>query len=375
MPKNIVLCCDGTGNAIATDHSNVLKLYLVLLHNQSDQRTFYRPGVGSMEPPGALTPIGARLARWMGKAFGAYIENDVRDTYVFLMQTFDPGDRVFLFGFSRGAYTVRAVAALLRMYGLLHVGNEALVPYALRTMMTLTRVRNRHRHARTIASHFDLARRFKENLGRDCQPFFVGTWDTVNSIYWPTSPGGLPFMTDNSDIRVLRQAIALDERRAFFRTDLWRSSQDQHNPIDMKQVWFAGVHCDVGGGYAELDSGLSKLPLEWMLDEAETHGLLIDPSRRRETLGGVPGYAKPDPMGAIHESLKGFWHVAEYLPRRHFDFATATRAWRPNFYRRRTVPEGALVHWSVYDRGEGYLASLGLPPTAVMVPKPVALQA
>jgi len=138
MPKNIVLCCDGTANEFAQDNTNVVKLYSTLIHNDPSQCTYYHPGVGTMEPPGTLTPLRRRMTRLLGLAFGAYLENDIRDAYVFLMQTYGPNDRVFLFGFSRGAYTVRAVASLLHMYGLLRPGNEALVPYAIRMMMAIT---------------------------------------------------------------------------------------------------------------------------------------------------------------------------------------------------------------------------------------------
>ena len=106
-------------------------------------------------------------------AVGAYLENDIRDAYVFLMQHYHPGDRVFFFGFSRGAYTVRAVASLLRMYGLLRQGNETLVPYAIRMMMAITKARkteeDRRRHAQTIAEYFDLAQQLQGDDGARLQ--------------------------------------------------------------------------------------------------------------------------------------------------------------------------------------------------------------
>src|SRR5207248_5006834 len=96
---------------------------------------FYHPGLGTMEPTRELSPIRRRLAKALGLAVGYGLEDDIRDAYVFLMNQFEPGDRLFLFGFSRGAYTARAVTALLHMYGLIRPGNEPLILYAIRMMM------------------------------------------------------------------------------------------------------------------------------------------------------------------------------------------------------------------------------------------------
>ena len=127
MPKNVVLCCDGTANEFAKDRTNVVKLFFTLVRDPAAQVAYYHPGLGTMEPPGTLTRATRIATRLAGEAFGYGLEADIRDAYVFLMNNFEEGDRVFLFGFSRGAYTARAVASLLRMYGLMAKGNEALV--------------------------------------------------------------------------------------------------------------------------------------------------------------------------------------------------------------------------------------------------------
>src|SRR4029077_5218668 len=119
-------------------------------------------------------------------------------------------------------------------------------------------------------------------------PWFVGVWDTVSSVGWIENPVHLPYSADNPDIEHGRYALAIDERRAFFRTNLWRRGSNPaaaHGPKDELQVWFPGVHCDVGGGYGEQESGLSKLALEWMLDEAVPLGLLVDVGRVDVMLG------------------------------------------------------------------------------------------
>ena len=127
MSKNIVLCCDGTSNQFSEDRTNVIKLYTVLQQNAS-QVTYYHPGIGTMEPTGALTSLSRTVFKVIEMAVGWGLEYDIRDAYVFLMRTYEPGDKVYMFGFSRGAYTVRAVAALLHAYGLARLGNETLVP-------------------------------------------------------------------------------------------------------------------------------------------------------------------------------------------------------------------------------------------------------
>jgi len=111
MPKNIVLCCDGTANEFAQDRTNVVKLYFALHADPTRQVTYYHPGLGTMEPPGALAGVTRLITRFAGRAFGYGLEDDIRNAYIFLMNNFEEGDRVFLFGFSRGAYTARAVAS------------------------------------------------------------------------------------------------------------------------------------------------------------------------------------------------------------------------------------------------------------------------
>src|SRR5262245_60564890 len=116
MPKNIVICCDGTGNEFGETNSNVVKLYRVLVQDYQTQVAYYHPGLGTMGAPSAL----GKLAQWWtkvkGLAFGYGLKDNIGDAYSYLMETYQPGDSVYLFGFSRGAYTVRALAAMLYMY-------------------------------------------------------------------------------------------------------------------------------------------------------------------------------------------------------------------------------------------------------------------
>jgi uncharacterized protein (DUF2235 family) len=222
-----------------------------------------------------------------------------------------------------------------------------------------------------IEEYFDLARDFKITMSWiECKPWFVGVWDTVSSVGWVENPLKLPYISNNPDIEIGRHAIAIDERRAFFRSHLWQRPADHtrpHGPRDVKQVWFPGVHCDVGGGYPESESGLSKVALEWMLDEAEPAGLLVDQNKRLEVLGQTGGgrYVRPDSTAKRHESLRGGWHIAEFLPKKHYNLNTGKETRRMNLYRRRIIPSQALVHRSAFERGDMYRARL--PTDAIRV--------
>jgi uncharacterized protein (DUF2235 family) len=187
-------------------------------------------------------------------------------------------------------------------------------------------------------------------------------------VGWIENPLHLPYSSNNPDIEIGRHAIAIDERRAFFRTNLWRPAVPPRpsGPKDIKQVWFAGVHCDVGGGYPEEESGLSKIALQWMLREAKDAGLLIDPVKRDEVLGNPPSpkNAPPDPNARIHESLSIWWWPAEFIFKRHWNWDKGQEKRRMNLGRRRTIPAGALIHRSVTQRTD-YKPQL--PPDAVIV--------
>jgi uncharacterized protein (DUF2235 family) len=354
MPKNIVICCDGTANEFAKNRTNVIKLYSTLV-NDNRQVTSYHPGIGTMEPFGSLSPLARKFTRILGMAFGYGLENDIRDAYVFLMRNYEPGDCVYLFGFSRGAFTVRAVASLLRMYGMTRRDNEPLVQYAIRMLLGVQRATTRS----ATRDYFELAKEFKETMSCGIPRIrFAGLWDTVSSTGWIDNPLHLPYEANNPDIEIGRHAVSIDERRAFFRSHLWmlpKNPEAEHGPKDVQQVWFPGVHCDVGGGYPEAESGLSKYALEWMMGEAKAAGLLVDAEREGDVLGlsGSGRYVPASPGGA-HESLKGLWNLAEFAPKRHWNWKTRRWNRRLNLYRRRTIPPASLIHEAAYRMGAKY---------------------
>ena len=299
MPKNIIVCCDGTGNEYGKENTNVVKLYEAIVRDEQ-QIAFYDPGVGTFSILGR--ELGRRVGIVLGKAFGAGLQQNIEDAYRYLMNRYEPGDKLFLFGFSRGAFTVRALAGMLNRCGLLEKGSINLVPYASRTY--------------NDAKRHSIAPGFKDTYCHECHPHFIGVWDTVGSMGWFW---GRKFFdaTLHEDVGHAYQAVSIDEQRRKFPPSLWREPAGQDR---ITQVWFAGVHSDVGGSYAE--AGLSDIALEWMLENARAKGLRLKP--------GWEASLRPDAFGQIHESRRGFW-----------------RAWRRA---RRVIPEGALIHRSVIER-------------------------
>lgn len=339
--RNLVVCCDGTSNQFTADRTNVVKLCELIVKDRDRQLVYYHPGVGTKAPPGFVTGIGTRLAKLAGLALGYGLKRDIVDAYVFVMTHFRPGDRLFIFGFSRGAYTARALAALIKMYGLLMPGNDALVSYLVDMFWAIDRARNSEQRK---MAYFRLAAEFKATLStHECKPHFVGVWDTVSSVGWVGSPTALPHTYDNPDIAVLRHAIALDEKRAFFRTNKAAIVEGR----DIRQIWFAGDHCDVGGGYKETESGLSRLALAWMLEEAEANGLVVEDIARSRLVQQIALDPK-NKSRRIHRSLTWKWWAAELVPKRRYDAATGRTSRRWNFFRVRDPGKAPILHDSVW---------------------------
>lgn len=301
--KNIIICCDGTANDFGDRPSNVVKLFAVLDRIPGRQLVYYDPGVGTPSTYDSFNPITKKLKYVFGQSFGYGLSENIMEAYKFLMQCYDDDDQLYFFGFSRGAYTVRALAGLIHTCGLLHANCQNLVPEAMR-------VYNDRNKA-------EIAAKFKKTFGRPCHIHFLGLWDTVSSVGWVYNPVALQHTSRNPSVKHVRHALAIDERRAFFRQNLWGKLDPKDDAIkqDVKQVWFAGVHSDVGGSYALEESGLSNIALEWMLVEAKGKGLLIDEFKAREAvLLKIGDQVIQNPhLQDQHESLAGFWYIAEYM--------------------------------------------------------------
>ena len=381
-PRNLIVCCDGTSNEIGANLTNVLKLYRIL-DKDEHQRVFYDPGVGTVAQLAMWGRLRQKFSEFLGLATGYGLDANILDAYRWLCANYQESDRIFLFGFSRGAYTVRALAGLINMIGLLNEDQLQITGYGLTAYK-----RAAERDDLPIAWQFQ---RISE--GRDVTIHFMGVWDTVASVIVPRpdrlylpSLQFLPYTKQNSRVRIARHAVAIDERRAMFRNYNWNPDQkfaarrfgSPDAQQDSKQVWFAGVHADVGGGYPEDESGLAKFPLRWMLAEAEAAGARLSASLRhhlvegRKLPGGRQTYVEPDAGGLLHRSLKGFWWLLEIIPKR-----TKWRRWpkRANilgFYfpwaEPRLIREGARIHESVLKRMEkiGAYRPVNLPKDYVI---------
>src|SRR5690242_6523688 len=293
MAKNIVICCDGTGNEINANLSNVLKLFRILRKND-EQTVFYDPGVGTISSSDPWSRLKSNAFSVLGLATGYGLDENVLDAYRFLLDTFTEGDRLYLFGFSRGAYTIRVLAGFLRLVGLLHPPQRNLCEYALTAYKKAAE-----------KNDFQIAWRFEQIAATRRVPIrFMGVWDTVSSVIVPRpdrlylpSLQELPYTRTNSYVEVFRQAISIDERRRLVRLNRWTDPQEYKpnpfdpagaKPQDIKQVWFAGVHVDIGGGYPETESGPAKYPLGWLIDEAVEHGLQINMAMYNHLVLGHP---------------------------------------------------------------------------------------
>jgi len=302
MPKNIIICCDGTGNEYGTKNTNVVKLFDIIEKILGRQIAYYDPGVVTFSAHGAITHVQKFLTKLFGLAFGLGMTKNIEDAYEYLMDKYQEGDYVYLFGFSRGAFTVRALAGMLHKCGLLEKGSNNLIPYATR----MYRYKN-----------FKLAEGFKRTYSKECKPHFIGVWDTVKSVGW-FIPRKFPNAKLNPDVNIGIHALSIDEKRRKFKPSLWEVAEEVDQYIE--QVWFAGVHADIGGSYKE--TGLSDIALKWIIDEAFSHGLIINKEK----------YSKinPNSEDKLHNSLFPIWWILGWTKRK--------------------ILIDSFVHHSVFDR-------------------------
>jgi len=318
MPRNLIICCDGTNNSLKSPPTNVRHLSeLAKVADEGLQRVFYDVGVGVEADAGMRTRIGAAFSRWSGSAFGTGLVENVEQAYRELIQQYADGDRVFLFGFSRGAYTVRVIAGLLHNYGLLRREHEADAAHVVRAYQDLYPAKGSG-FVNGIATpeqqaRFDEARRIRNMRALPCPVHFMGVFDTVSSLGWAWDPKTFPNTMTMPNVKILRHAMALDERRAKFRTNRIRLSEN----ADHRQMWFAGVHSDVGGGYEAPRNQLSRVPLRWMLREAANAGMLVDAAALAKL--DLENTWMLDEQAEQNESLTTLWRALEFVPLPHWE--------------------------------------------------------
>jgi uncharacterized protein (DUF2235 family) len=289
--KKIIYCADGTwdGKANAT---NVFKLFSALLVS-ANQMPFYDTGVGVDGNP---------IEHFMGGAFGTGLYQKIKDGYTKISQVYEAGDELFLFGFSRGAYTARSLAGMISVCGLPSKNfDDSLVDQAFEAY------RNKDQRAAilvNLASKYSMA----------TPPItMVGVWDTVGSLGIPAVFGAVdPVLygfLDTSlhpNIKNAFHALAIDERRLAFPATLWTSAPAPGQTIE--QVWFSGVHSDVGGGYGassdDANTALSDITLSWMMNKAQSLGVAFSPAAIAQyTYPLDPKYA----LDQLHDSWAPLW--------------------------------------------------------------------
>lgn len=305
MPKNICLFADGTGNEYGRNNTNVVYLYN-LAHKGDDQVVCYDPGVGTGD--WEYSEATNTLKSLSDKATGYGLQKNVEELYRFLMWVHEPGDRVFLYGFSRGAFTVRSLAGMLRKVGLLYS------KFDLNMLEYATKIYN-------TPDNSDIAIGFKDTFSRPCPVHFIGVWDTIESLALTAGKQFHNYQLDPS-IPYAFQAIAIDEARKDYKICLWEEDQKSSDQT-IEQVWFAGTHSDIGGFH--LDRELADITLKWMARKAVSCGMKINPEKFVMLLN-----KQDNPNGKIHESYTGLWKIRGFEPR--------------------IIPPGSKIHRSVVIR-------------------------
>lgn len=341
--KNIVLCFDGTWNHPAKEVAgknivtNAWKLYYATMEQENIQTKWYDYGVGVE---------GLFHEKIIGGATGKGIEENVMDGYVHLLETYQPGDKLFLFGFSRGATTARVLASLLHFCGIVDrekweenqentsiywsdlrkIARKALDVY-LNSNIT-TRVDKgekikRGRSKKWITDRFRTANSYPQS---SIEIKMLGVWDTVSALTTRNKKyhEALDELIDLKlypEVKYACHAVSIDEVRGDFALGHFKRARGPRAAeILMKEVWFAGAHSNIGGGF--VDSGLSDIALEWMLSEAIKQGLQINTHKLR---------IHPDVLGELQHPEKAFI----YTLRRQIS---------------RKIPAGSKIHASVFER-------------------------
>jgi len=299
--KRLIVCLDGTWNKPDQEEeiTNVVKIMRALKPGDDNgvaQIAFYDMGVGT----------GGPIDRIRGGALGRGLEDNIKDGYRFLANNYDDGDEIYLFGFSRGAFTARSLAGFIGWMGVirkteLHQLGEIWERY-----------KKRPKHEKIAPA--DLKKIAWENEVRiKC----VGVWDTVGALGIPTKKIAAKWLHKKyqfhntglgGHIDHAFHALAIDEKRGPFEPTLWTVKKGKsESPERVQQVWFAGVHSDIGGGYKQAQ--LSDIALLWMIKRVRlATGLCFDDAYLRDK-----GHLRPDPLGVHHDSL-GWYVYSKMLP-------------------------------------------------------------
>ncbi len=358
MSKNILVFADGTGNegGLLPDESrtNVYKLYRATrtgpdsIIDPTKQLALYVPGIGTPTP--GHDTLRHRRKLTLQQMFGFGIMGKIVDCYVALMGVWQPGDRIYLFGFSRGAYTARCLAHVLELCGIPTRESSgdvlSLDPHSLRKVakeaVSCIYVLGLPRNETKAAERADVFRTaHASQVGRNAgaSAYFIGIWDAVAAIGWQRFfPDWAYDRHFTPDVQYARHLQSIDEGRKDFKRVAWGGSgtvkwpDRKDEPEQFDQIWFAGNHADVGGSYPENESRLSDITLAWMVEfitqkiPAESR-VIVDESLLR---------LYPSADGMMHdECMVGIGGTA-------LRWSRAVRV----------VPDTAQLHPTVYERLE-----------------------
>ncbi|KAF4596920.1 hypothetical protein EYR38_008311 [Pleurotus pulmonarius] len=333
--KNICVSADGTLGEFGEKNSNVVELHSRIIKDEK-QWTYYISGIGTYGE--------SDIRRWWDSAVAASFERNVLKAYEWLCNNYEPGDRIFLFGFSRGAYQVRVIAGMIERVGLLYKGNNSQLPSVLKLYMKAMEVPASRMSDLDQASTEELSevekqcRIFKNAFSQPgVKVHFVGAWDTVSSVGIRREPCLPETTTGMGHVCHFRHALALDERRVRFWPEHASGSSQSSPGGDVKEVWFAGSHSDIGG-WSVLNKELDSFgpALRWMTYEAMNNGLRMHQHTK--------GWAPLTPS----VSLTGFWHVFEYLPFLRPSYKRGISR-RPHNGAPRRILAGQRIHKSVFE--------------------------
>jgi uncharacterized protein (DUF2235 family) len=297
--KRIAIFCDGTWNTPDKTQdgklcqTNVVKMANALSEFSADgtvQILYYDTGIGSE---------GKMSKRIFDGATGFGISAKILQAYKFVINNYEPGDELFLFGFSRGAFTVRSLSGLIRNSGILKITNLNFVEKAYSIY------RSRHPRFQPREVEATLFRRTYA-VEETTKIKFIGVWDTVGALGNPLPIKGFgnnknQFHDTDLSSRIINafHALAIDEKRKNFVATLWHQQPGIKDQV-LEQVWFPGVHSDVGGGYPE--TGLSDLALHWMIEKAKSCSLSFNST-----------ITNSDPAAKLHETYTGFYKLQSKL--------------------------------------------------------------
>ena len=394
-PKHIVLLSDGTGNAASKVwRSNVWRLFQSIDLTNSRQVAIYDDGVGTS----SFMPLAV-----LGGAFGWGLKRNVLDLYTFLCRNYEPGAKIYAFGFSRGAYTIRVALGLVANQGLVPYTTEAelqrLAPHAYRAyrearfhsiLHVETLLRGLRRAAFWIWNTVRGHRAYDRADNVPAPPIeFIGLWDTVAAYGLPIEemtrgvsqwiwPLELPDRVLGPTVRRACHALALDDERTTFHPVLWSERYEQRPDPDgndarwvkderMSQVWFAGVHANVGGGYP--DDSLAHVSLTWIMDEAQHRGLAFKHAPVTDPDALLYASSSADKDGRLYDSRRGVAGYYRYGPRKIADLCRMRASMRKDDEVLIDLPK---IHETAFDRtvnGAHAYAPIGIPARYAVVMK------